>query len=354
MNIKKFSLLVVAALFVFTACKKDDDGVDVPVIEIRDRAEQQVEDMKSINEYLNNHYYNSAELAEIGLDAGIEDIVIIKVAENEAVPEGYTKMLDAVGESKKLVFEEVNYEYFVLEINQGGGDKSPTFADTVQILYEGSLLEGSVFDSKYVPDNNPLDLASVIPGWRKVIPDFSIAESFVENNDGTIDYYNSGLGVMILPSGLAYFSGSNTGIPSYSPLVFKFELLNMTQNDHDGDGIPSYLEDIDKNGILDDNTDGDTFRNASGFISPLFNYLDTDDDNDGIPTRDELESITYTIDTTKGEEEPNLEGSMVEFVQSRTETNGVITIKTKKLIDANNSGTWDYLDDTATKRHSND
>lgn len=351
MNIKKFSLLVVGALFVFTACKKDD-GVDVPVIEIRDRAEQQVEDMKSINEYLNNHYYNSAELAEIGLDAGIEDIVIIKVAENEAVPEGYTKMLDAVGESKKLVFEEVNYEYFVLEINQGGGDKSPTFADTVQILYEGSLLEGSVFDSKYVPDNNPLDLASVIPGWRKVIPDFSIAESFVENNDGTIDYYNSGLGVMILPSGLAYFSGSNTGIPSYSPLVFKFELLNMTQNDHDGDGIPSHIEDIDGDGELltadstaaDDDTDGD--------FTP--DYLDTDDDGDGIPTRDELESITYTIDTTKGEEEPNLEGSMVEFVQSRTETNGVITIKTKKLIDANNSGTWDYLDDTATKRYSND
>ncbi len=350
MNIKKFSLLVVGALFVFTACKKDDDGVDVPVIEIRDRAEQQVEDMKSINEYLNNHYYNSAELAEIGLDAGIEDIVIIKVAENEAVPEGYTKMLDAVGESKKLVFEEVNYEYFVLEINQGGGDKSPTFADTVQILYEGSLLEGSVFDSKYVPDNNPLDLADVIPGWRKVIPDFNIAESFTENNDGSINYYNSGLGVMVLPSGLGYFNRSDPG-KSYAPLVFKFELLNMTQNDHDNDGIPAFIEDIDQDGELitvdglaDDDTDGD--------FTP--DYFDADDDGDGIPTRDELESITYTIDTNQGEEEPNFEGSLIEFVQRRSETNGVITIKTKKLIDANNSGTWDYLDDTATKRHSND
>lgn len=350
MNIKKFSLLVVGALFVFMACKKDDDGVDVPVIEIRDRAEQQVEDMKSINEYLNSHYYNSAELAEIGLDAGIEDIVIINVTDNEAVPEGYTKMLDAVGESKKLVFEEVNYEYFVLEINQGGGDKSPTFADTVQILYEGSLLEGSVFDSKYVPDNNPLDLADVIPGWRKVIPDFNIAESFTENNDGSINYYNSGLGVMVLPSGLGYFNRSDPG-KSYAPLVFKFELLNMTQNDHDNDGIPSFIEDIDQDGELitvdglaDDDTDGD--------FTP--DYFDADDDGDGIPTRDELESLTYTIDTNQGEEEPNFEGSLIEFVQSRSENNGVITIKTKKLIDANNSGTWDYLDDTATKRHSND
>lgn len=351
MNIKKFSLLVITALLAFTACKKDDDAGDVVTIELRDREDQQKADMDSINKYLNNHYYNSAELTEIGLDAGIEDIIIVEPDENGQVPEGYTKMLDAVGESKKLVYEDVDYEYFVLKINQGGGDKSPTFADMVQILYEGSLLDGSVFDSKYVINNNPLDLSGVIAGWRKVVPEFNTAERYEENNDGTVNYYNSGLGVMILPSGLAYFNSSAPG-ESYAPLVFKFELLNMSQNDHDGDGIPSYIEDLNGNGEffsadfteVDDDTDGDFDAN----------YIDADDDNDGVSTEDELESITYTINTNIGEEEPNFEGSEIEFVQSRSESNGIITIKTKKLVDSNNDGIWDYLDDNIKIRNSND
>ena len=246
MKLKKFSLLLICAIIGFVACKKDDDG-DVEEFIPRDRAEQQVADMDSIGKYLDSHYVNLDELLAKGGDAGIEDIVIVEVEEDDEAPDGYTLLRDAVGEPKSLTYADVAYQYYVLEINEGGGEGSPTFADTVQILYEGSLLDGTMFDSKYVPDNNPLDLTGLIKGWQAVIPNFNIAESYVENSDGTVDYYNSGLGVMIIPSGLAYFYSSTPG-ESYAPLVFKFELLDYEENDHDGDGIPSYLEDLNSNG----------------------------------------------------------------------------------------------------------
>ena len=48
------------------------------------------------------------------------------------------------------------------------------------------------------------------------------------------------------------------------------------------------MEDLDGNGYLfDDNTDLDSERNAG--VLPLADFRDSDDDDDGIPTRDEIE-----------------------------------------------------------------
>ena len=147
--------------------------------------------------------------------------------------------------------------------------------------YEGFTLSDAIFDSAVNPVG--FDLTGTVSGWRKVIPQFNVAESFVENGDGTVSFVNQGIGVMFLPSGLGYFSSPATGIPAYSPIIFKFELLQTSENDHDNDSIPSYLEDIDGDGELFDNTDGDV--NPNGF--PIYNYLDSDDDGDGVLTINE-------------------------------------------------------------------
>ncbi|XCF07392.1 FKBP-type peptidyl-prolyl cis-trans isomerase [Tamlana crocina] len=347
MNIKKFSLLVVAALFVFTACKKDDDGVDVPVIEIRDRAQQQDDDMDSINEYLKSHYYNKSHFTG-NSDPRIADLIITEITDEVISPEADSLLINVVGAPKTTRYADIDYEFYAWNLSAGGG-KSPSFADNIRVIYEGSLLDGTVFDVTFSPVD--FDLAGdLISGWKKGFPLFSAAQDFEINGDGTVNYINPGVGVMFLPSGLAYFSDSRPGA-TYAPLVFKFELYQTFVNDHDNDGIPSFIEDIDQNGELDDNTDGDI---SSVTRLPLYDFVDADDDNDGIPTRDELESITYTINTNIGEVEPDFDGSMVEFVQSRTETNGIITIKTKKLVDSNGDDKWDYLDDTIKIRNSND
>lgn len=162
------------------------------------------------------------------------------------------------------------------------------------------------------------------------------------NSDGITNYNNFGLGVMFVPSGLAYFSGTASGtLTAYSNLIFKFELLQYEEVDHDGDGIPSYIEDLDANmDVLDDDTDED--------LAP--NYLDVDDDNDGVSTFDELMSITYTVDTNVNEEEPVLgEG---EYEISRSETAGVITINTVKVVDSDSNGTPDYLQEDIAENYN--
>ncbi len=280
MKIRKNTLLVLGLLLAIVACSKDDDTTTV---EIRDRTEQEAADNDSIVQYLETHYYNSAEINSALPDfSGLDNIVFTELADGETVPDGHTLLMDAV-ETKTTVYADTDYTFYVLRLNQGGGNDSPTFADNVLVNYEGSLLNtGTIFDDTVNPIN--MDLTTLVAGWRKVVPLFNTAGGYTENNDGTVSYTNPGLGVMFIPSGLAYFSSSIPGA-SYAPLIFKFELLQTTQNDHDDDGVPSYLEDLNGDGEFtvdygesddtDDDTDDDNYAD----------YNDTDDDGDGVLTK---------------------------------------------------------------------
>lgn len=337
MKIKQYTIVLLCGLALMTSCKKDDDGRGPGIVE-RDRTQQQVVDRDSLLGYLNTHYYNS-ELFLDGNDHSIYEIVITELPTDsegnhlfDELPDGHTLLIDDV-ETKTIDYLDVNYEYYILKLNQGGGE-SPKFTDDVALNYEGRLQDETVFDSRVNPET-PLDLLNLIYGWRLVLPQFSASEGFVENGDGTISFSNYGLGVMFLPSGLAYYSSPTTGIAPYSNLIFKFELFQTETNDHDNDGIPSYYEDVDEDGnVFNDNTDGDNIPN----------FLDNDDDGDGVLTINELLPTTYIVDTNVGDVEPVLaEG---EFERSRTTTAGVITIKTVKMVDTNNNGIKDHLDDT--------
>lgn len=288
MSLRKIAFLILSFVLVFSACKKDDDGgEDIIVVEIRDRTEQQVIDNDSLVGYLETHYYNSSAFID-NTDPSISELIITELAEGETVPEGHTLLKDDI-ETHNLVYQDTDYKYYILRLNQGGGTDMPTFADTVRVNYEGSTLDGNVFDSKVNPIN--IDLVETITGvygWVKVFPQFNSAVSFDENGDGTVNFVNHGVGVMFMPSGLAYFSNAQTNIPSYSPLIFKFDLLQVFVNDHDNDGVPSYMEDLNKddnyNVNFDDLTD-ETDDDTDGDGNP--DFTDTDDDGDGVLTINE-------------------------------------------------------------------
>ena len=334
MKIKYSLLLLLGIILTLASCKSDDD-VFVPGEDERDRAEQQVADKDTLLTYLSEHYYNSTEIAN-NPSPTIDDLVITKLAEGETqAPTDHTLLADAV-ESKTTEFLDVSYESYVLRINQGWGE-APTFVDKIRLNYEGTLLDGEIFDSTATPAD--LDLVDLIPGWNRVIPQFNAADSFVENNDGTVTYNNPGLGVMFLPSGLAYFSSGPNSISPYSCLVFKFELYQTERNDHDADGLPSFYEDLNTNlDLFDEDTDGDTIPN----------YLDFDDDGDGVLTRDELVPNEYVIND--GDPDP-LFGAK-EFEISRSEENGMITINTVTIVDADNNNVDDYLDEAVTTNYN--
>ena len=96
-------------------------------------------------------------------------------------------------------------------ISEGTGVR-PNATDMVRVHYEGTLINGEVFDSSYArgtPAEFPLD--AVIPGWT---------EGLQLMNEGSI--YE-----LFLPYDLAYGSRTAGSIPAYSTLIFRVELLDV-------------------------------------------------------------------------------------------------------------------------------
>ncbi|NMH86437.1 FKBP-type peptidyl-prolyl cis-trans isomerase [Flavivirga algicola] len=344
MKLRRIALVTTCLVTCFLSCNKDDGGTDPVVVEDRDRTEQQIADKEALLDYFKTHYYNSSEFEALA-NPTIQDLKITKLVEGTDVPDDGTLLEDAMGVNLKTVqtsFADTDYEYYILRLEDGNGIDSPTFGDNVVATYEGFTLDNAVFDSAINPIG--FDLTGTIIGWGKVFSQFNVAEDFNENGDGTVSFVNQGMGVMFLPSGLGYFSESRTGIPAYSPLIFKFELLQTSQNDHDNDGIPSYLEDADGNGDLFDNTDEDFTSAANGFLVPIYNYQDTDDDGDGILTRDEITITTENRATREAVKSITLESNqkLVNYIVE--EEDGTFTGTIITFTDTDGDGTPDYLD----------
>ena len=167
-----------------------------------DRTEQQVVDSDTLVAYLNTHYYNSTEVSALA-NPSMADVIITELLEGETLPTDATLLMSAV-ETKTTTFKDVEYEYYILRINQGTTtEQSPRFCDKVRVKYAGSLMDGVEFDESSTPVN--FDLVSVIPGWSRVMPQFNVG-TFISNSDGTVSYDGYGMGVMFLPSGLGYYA----------------------------------------------------------------------------------------------------------------------------------------------------
>jgi FKBP-type peptidyl-prolyl cis-trans isomerase len=96
-------------------------------------------------------------------------------------------------------------------VREGSGIK-PTDIDTVEVHYEGRLLNGTIFDSSY-KRNNPakFPLRGVIQGWQ---------DGMKQVGEGAeIELY--------IPHQLAYDDRENGDITSCSMLIFKVELLKV-------------------------------------------------------------------------------------------------------------------------------
>lgn len=272
MRLNKFLLayLFLAALLI--SCDKEDDNPEM--VPPRDRGEQEVEDQEALREYLETHFYNYEEFENPteGFDYTVR-IDTIDEANADKIPLIESDLL----ESKTFAFEGVDYEIYILKVREGVGDQ-PKFTDSTFVSYRGELLDQSRFDGSVTPVW--FDLSQTILGFTQGIVEFKGASGFEVRSDNTVEWNNDyGVGAIFLPSGLGYFNNAQPAIPAYSPLVFLVNLYGVNEADHDRDGIPSWMEDLNEDQIIaNDDTDGDGRPN----------YLDTDDDGDFIPTREEI------------------------------------------------------------------
>ena len=294
--------ILLLMLIVTVSCKKDDEGGPAPPPP-RDRGVEAARAQIEIESFLATHFYNYEEFA--------------------ADPENFKLKFDTIAgdnaskiplagqvsfkEVKDVIDETVTYKLYYLNVRQGGGDR-PYFSDYTTNTYDGRLLNLELFDSSIIPIRfNLVDTQTspgIIRGLQQAIIEFNGASEVIANPDGTLTFEDYGIGAVFIPSGLGYYQFPPAGdLNAYDQLIFSFELFASEIADHDRDGIPSHIEDLNGNQyLLDDDT------NTNG----VPNYLDVDDDGDGRLTIFEIEFV-----------------------------NGVLTFP-----DRNGNGIADYLDST--------
>jgi len=98
-------------------------------------------------------------------------------------------------------------------IEKEGTGSRPDLSSTVTVHYEGSLLDGTIFDSSYARGQKAtFPLLGVIDGWKIGIPLFK----------------EGGKGTLLIPSELGYGSrGSGATIPGDAVLRFDIELFDV-------------------------------------------------------------------------------------------------------------------------------
>ena len=281
-------VLVLIAIVAFTwSCKKDDSGDDATAVPPRLLSEVAIEDDAKIKEYLETHFYNYEEFDNASVDFDYQVVIDTIAGDNagktslsnspELHSEEITVDSDDFGLSEKE--NDIKHTLYYLVANKGNNDQGaqPTAMDSTYITYEGIRLDNTVFDQADVP--LWFDLVSTVRGFGKGVAGLKSGGAVDESaGDGTFKVLDPGTGIIFIPSGLAYFSGLQTG-GAYAPIIFKVNLLRVEESDHDRDGVPTWKEDIDgDSNPKNDDTDEDGGPN----------YLDVDDDGDFISTNDEI------------------------------------------------------------------
>lgn len=131
----------------------------------------------------------------------------------------------AQGQDPNLVFLETAAKQpgivktasgLLYKVKKAGTGKQPKATDTVSVLYQGRLIDGTVFDSTDKHGGQPVSfpLNQVIPGWT----------------EGLQTMKEGGETEFIIPANLAYGAQGAPGtIPPNATLVFDVKLVKVGQ-----------------------------------------------------------------------------------------------------------------------------
>lgn len=144
-------------------------------------------------------------VAACGRDAGTTDAA---AAQNLRAAETF---LAANAKADGVVSLPSGVQYKVVASGPAGA-VSPDSNDLVRVDYEGTLLDGSVFDSSFQrgqPAVFPLD--GVVPGWTEALQHMKVGD----------EWY------VYIPPAMGYGEQSRPGMPANSLLTFRVKLLDV-------------------------------------------------------------------------------------------------------------------------------
>ncbi len=107
---------------------------------------------------------------------------------------------------------EVTESGLQYEVIESGDGASPGPEDTVEVNYEGMLLDGTVFDSSFERGQSiSFQVNQVIEGWQEALQLMSVGDSWI----------------LYIPAELAYGEGGQGPIGPNEMLTFRVELLGV-------------------------------------------------------------------------------------------------------------------------------
>ena len=158
----------------------------------------------SVAQYLMQ--YGEKELNYEEFKAGIELVLNMSAKAKE---EG-EKFLAENAKRAEVKTTPSGLQYEVIEATLG---QKPTATDKVRVHYEGTLIDGTVFDSSYKRGESiTFGLNQVIKGWTEGLQLMSVGSKYK----------------LYIPYDLAYGAqGAGGSIPPYAALIFTVELLGI-------------------------------------------------------------------------------------------------------------------------------
>ena len=156
-----------------------------------------------------NGLYNFTEEWDMQAAGKYVDEVIARIKYGEAKAEG-EKFLQENALREEVKTTESGLQYEVLVAGKGA---KPTAESTVKVHYEGTLIDGTVFDSSY-ERGEPIEfpLSGVIKGWTEGLQLMPVGAKYK----------------LYIPYNLGYGErGAGQNIPPFATLIFTVELLEI-------------------------------------------------------------------------------------------------------------------------------
>lgn len=102
-------------------------------------------------------------------------------------------------------------QYKVVQSGPAGGER-PDRNDLVRVDYEGTLTDGTVFDSSFQSGQPAVFVVDeVVPGWTEILQHMRVGDEWI----------------VYLPPALGYGEQGRPGIPANAVMVFRLKLLEV-------------------------------------------------------------------------------------------------------------------------------